>query len=111
MISWITIVIRSIPRESTRARAPWLRAIIRFWIRVESLKRPPTLLTISSSFSSSIMVPPRSTSGSQQDRGELFACAVELVVDHVDIITGRCFELAPSGGQPALDGVVVVGSP
>ena len=28
---------------------------MRFWIRVESLKRPPTLLTISSSFSSSII--------------------------------------------------------
>src|SRR6516165_6979504 len=38
---------------STRGFAPWLRATIRFWISVESLNRPPTLLTIPSSFKSS----------------------------------------------------------
>src|SRR5262249_411634 len=110
MISWITIVIRSTPRDSIRARAPWLRAIIRFWISVESLNRPPTLLTISSSFNSSIIVFPRSTTPSCQDRGEVLECAVEFVVDHVDIVAFRRFELAASVGKAALDGGLVIGS-
>src|SRR5258708_6561394 len=95
---------------STSARAPWFKAIIRFWIRVESLKRPPTLLTISSSFSSSIMVSPRSTAVSQQDRRELVDRAIELVVDHMDIITHCHRLLATSLSQPAPYGFLVVGS-
>src|SRR3954465_1829628 len=44
---------RSLERLSTSGLAPVFSATIRFWINVESLKRPPTLLTISSSFKSS----------------------------------------------------------
>src|ERR1700678_4380030 len=109
MISWITTVILSTPRASTSARAPWFSAIIRFWIRVESLNRPPTLLTISSSFSSSIMVSPQSAAVLLEDPGEPLNRAVELVVDHLDIVTCRHLDLAPRVGQSALDGGLVVG--
>src|ERR1700748_734115 len=109
MISWITIDILSAPRMSTSGRAPWLSAIIRFWIRVESLNRPPTLLTISSSFSSSIMVSPQSAAVLLEDPGERVDRAVELVVDHVDIITRRHLDLCSRPGQPALNRGLVVG--
>src|SRR5258708_2244388 len=49
----MTTCILSPPRTSTRGREPVLSMIIRFWINVDSLKRPPTLFTISSSFNSS----------------------------------------------------------
>src|ERR1700679_2221804 len=108
MISWITIVILSTPLASTSARAPWLSAIIRFWIRVESLNRPPTLLTISSSFSSSIMVSPQSAAVLLENPGKPVDRVVELVVDHVDIITRRHLDLSRHGRQPALDRRLVV---
>src|SRR4051812_6737055 len=47
--------ILSPPLTSTRGRAPVFSATMRFWISVDSLKRPPTLLTMASSFSSSSM--------------------------------------------------------
>src|SRR4051812_36697313 len=86
MISWITSVILSAPRISTSGRAPWFSAIIRFWISVESLNRPPTLLTMYSSFSSSSIA--RSTSGAVglQNRGEFFDTAVKVVVDQLDVV-------------------------
>src|SRR5262249_34283827 len=111
IISWITIDILSAPRMSTSGRAPWLSAIMRFWIRVESLKRPPTLLTISSSFSSSIMVVRCSTTVLGQDRGELLDGAIQVVVDDLDVILRGQFQLSAGGGQPLRDGRWAVGAP
>src|SRR5690349_23815887 len=54
----MTVAILSPPRTSTSGRAPVFSITIRFWIRVDSLNRPPTLLTIPSSFSSSSMTAP-----------------------------------------------------
>src|SRR5262249_57206874 len=103
MISWITIDILSAPRMSTSGRAPWFSAIIRFWIRVESLKRPPTLLTISSSFSSSIMALARSTAVLDQDRGKFLDRPVQVVIDHLKVIIGRQGDLTAGRGQPPGD--------
>src|SRR5271166_498932 len=111
MISWITIVILSTPRPSTKARAPWFSAIIRFWIRVESLNRPPTLLTISSSFSSSIMIDSTSTVVLNQDCRQLVNRPLQVVVDQMYVVTLGQLELAPGVGQPPLDRRLVVGAP
>src|SRR5919202_989935 len=81
MISWMTMVILSAPRRSTSGRAPWFSAIIRFWIRVESLNRPPTLLTIISSFSSSSIGALTSGVVVLEDGDELRDAGVEVVVD------------------------------
>src|SRR3954447_16212029 len=86
MISWMTIVILSTPRRSTSGRAPWFSAIIRFWISVESLNRPPTLLTISSSFSSSSIEGSASGAMGFQDRDKFFDTAVQVVVDDLIIV-------------------------
>ena len=75
------------------------------------LEAPPTLLTISSSFSSSIMVVPRSTPVSSQDRGEIVDGPFQVVVDHMDIIRRRELELATRAGEPALDRRLIIGSP
>src|SRR5436190_22466067 len=111
MISWITRVILSTPRRSTSARAPWLSAIIRFWIKVESLNRPPTLLTISSSFSSSIISAPVSTMVFNQDGGQFVNRSIKIIIDYMNIIIFRELELAAGVTQAALDGRFVVGSP
>ena len=66
---------------STSGRAPWFSAIIRFWIRVESLNRPPTLLTISSSFSSSSIGRSASAAVLGQVSGEFVDGGVEVVVE------------------------------
>src|SRR5580700_383765 len=55
MISWITISSLSGVFMSTSGRLPAFNATSRFWIRVDSLNRPPTLFTIASSRSSSII--------------------------------------------------------
>ena len=55
LISSITICILSLLSMSTSGRPPALSATRRFWMSVDSLKRPPTLFTISSSRRSSIM--------------------------------------------------------
>src|SRR5271157_4831078 len=111
MISWITIVILSTPRPSTKARAPWFRAIIRFWIRVESLNRPPTLLTISSSFSSSIMIESTSTVVLNQDCRQLVNRPLQIVVDQMNVVTLGQLELPPGVCQPPLDRRLVIGAP
>src|SRR5436309_15952455 len=82
MISWITTVILSRPRGSTIGREPWFRAIIRFWIRVESLNRPPTLLTIASSFSSSSIGNRTSATILGQEVGEGLDGLVEVFIHH-----------------------------
>src|SRR5208337_316214 len=111
MISWITIVILSTPRPSTKARAPWFSAIIRFWIKVESLNRPPTLLTISSSFSSSIMIDSTSTVVLNQDCRQLVNRPLQVVVDQMYVVTLGQLELPPGVGQPPLDRCLVIGAP
>src|SRR3954466_1110844 len=107
MISWITIVILSAPRRSTSGRAPWFRAIIRFWIRVESLNRPPTLLTISSSFSSSSIAVSASATVLDQEIDEPIDRAVEVVVDEDHVVAVRMVALPAGADQAAMDGRVV----
>src|SRR5271166_1355671 len=110
MISWITIVILSTPRPSTRARAPWFSAIIRFWIKVESLNRPPTLLTISSSFNSSIMIDSTSTVVLNQNCRQPVNRPLQVVVDQMDVVTLGQLELPPGVGQPPLNRRLVIGA-
>src|SRR3954447_12945686 len=111
MISWITIVILSAPRRSTRGRAPWFSAIIRFWIKVDSLNRPPTLLTISSSFNSSSIERSTSTPLGLQHGDKLFDTTVEVIVDHLDIIPVGLGELGAGQLEAADDGGPGVGPP
>src|SRR5262249_51534141 len=99
-ISWITIVILSTLRMSTSGLAPWLSMIRRFWISVDSLKRPPTLLTIASSFSSScIVAPPRLITLPLERLGQyalkLLHRRLQIVVDDLTLIFPGPFQLAP----------------
>src|SRR5215210_642010 len=103
MISWMTIAILSLDRTSTRGRAPWFRAIIRFWIRVESLNRPPTLLTISSSFNSSSIAGSSSATVLDQETGQLIDGAVQVIVDQLDVVTIGQGQLRVCVGQAAGD--------
>src|SRR4051794_38995924 len=109
MISWITIVILSAPRMSTSGRAPWFRAIIRFWISVESLKRPPTLLTISSSFNSSSIEGSSSTTIRAQRRDEVLDATVEVVVDQLDVVPLGLGELVSRPDEALVDRSLIVG--
>src|SRR5262249_33234887 len=111
MISWITIVILSTPRRSTSGRAPWFSAIIRFWIKVESLKRPPTLFTISSSFSSSSIECLSFKTIRAQGDDQVFDTTVEVVVDQLNIIPMGFGKLLAGLDQPAEDRRLVVGPP
>src|SRR3954452_21348378 len=111
MISWITRVILSTPRRSTSARAPWLSAIIRFWIKVESLNRPPTLLTINSSFNSSSIAWSASAAVPGEDLGQVGHGLVEVVVDDLIVVAVGQGEFAPGIIQAATDGRLVVGPP
>src|SRR5215217_6024720 len=54
-ISWTTTSRSVRPSRSTRGRAPSMSSSMRFWMRAVSLKRPPTLFTISSLLSASII--------------------------------------------------------
>src|SRR3954454_4125164 len=111
MISWITIVILSAPRVSTRGRAPWFSAIIRFWIRVESLKRPPTLLTIFSSFNSSSIEGSSSTTIRSQGRDEFLDATVEVVVDQLQVVPVRLGKLLARLAEPPQDRHLALGPP
>src|SRR5450631_1403571 len=88
----MTMAILSAVFRSTSGLAPVLSATIRFWIRVESLKRPPTLLMIPSSFkSSSIWGPFKSvwfplTAGAIPFRGPL-PQSVALPIVEVESLT------------------------
>src|SRR5438309_7800475 len=103
MISWITIDILSRPRESTSGLEPWFRAIIRFWIRVESLKRPPTLLTINSSFNSSSIGKSASAMVLGQDGGQFVDGAVEVIVGDLVVVAVGQGDLAAGVRQAAGD--------
>src|ERR1700722_5362145 len=90
------------PRTSTSGRAPVLSMIIRFWISVDSLKRPPTLLTIPSSFnSSSIAFTPLKRLLDQL--AQLVDASIEVVVKHLVLILSAPFELLAGIGQPQLN--------
>src|SRR5262249_22022047 len=98
----MTIAILSPPRTSTSGRAPVFRATMRFWISVESLKRPPTLWTMPSSFnSSSITVPFRKSLhdpvADLSDRG------LQIVVDDYVIELVDSFQFALRRSQAASD--------
>src|SRR5437588_373762 len=95
------VVILSPPRTSTSGRAPVLRATIRFWIKVESLNRPPTLLTMASSFRSSSMLLPFEKLA--QNRVEPIHRDVQIVIDHLKIISGLIGQLFSGGCQPLLN--------
>src|SRR3954454_5290432 len=103
MISWITIDILSRPRESTSAREPWFSAIIRFWIRVESLKRPPTLLTMCSSFNSSSIGISASAMGPGQEGGEFVDGPIEVVVHNLVVVAVGLGDLTTGVGQSTSD--------
>src|SRR5947209_15843862 len=102
----MTIAILSPSRTSTSGRAPWFSITIRFWIKVESLKRPPTLFTIPSSFSSSSMAAPFKLP--TDDRVELLDRRLEVVVEHDELVLPRAPQLLPGGGEPAEDRRLVV---
>src|SRR3972149_6153645 len=105
MISRITIFILSWVSMCTSAGDPLIKATRRFWIRVESLKRPPTLLTISSSRSSSSM---REASALCQDIADLFDRVVQIVIDDLVPIPVGQSQFAPSPSQPLLDGPLIL---
>src|SRR3954454_10663302 len=111
MISWITIVILSTPRWSTSGRAPWFNAIIRFWISVESLNRPPTLLTISSSFNSSSIEgsSSRTTTVRPQGGDEFLDATVEVVVDQSHVVPMGLGELLARLAEPPEDRRLLLG--
>src|SRR6266853_2046890 len=87
--------------RSTSGLAPVLSATMRFWIKVDSLNRPPTLFTIPSSFrSSSISVPFKQGS---DDRPHGILSGLEVVVDYLEIVLGGTTKLGLGGAQAALD--------
>src|SRR5947209_3484349 len=113
----MTIAILSVVLRSTSARAPVLRATIRFWISVESLKRPPTLFTMPSSFNSSSMLAPFEQG--TQNRPHRRQRGFEVVVDYLVIVfpcpgqfgprvlepfLDRLFRLGPALAQASLEG-------
>src|SRR5438093_749815 len=98
-ISWMTISRSVMLPRSTSGRAPSISSSIRFWINAVSLNRPPTLFTISSLFSASIIALDTSGSFVLDDLDDLLDRAVEVVVDdhvierprplgHVDLALG-----------------------
>src|SRR5438552_16697426 len=80
--SWITTSRSVMFPRSTSGRAPSISSSIRFWISAVSLNRPPTLFTISSLFSASIIALDTSGSFVLDDLDDLLDRAVEVVVDN-----------------------------
>src|SRR5712671_1406522 len=99
----MTIAILSAPRMSTSGRAPWLSAIIRFWINVESLNRPPTLLTIFSSFNSSSIEGSSSTSIQSHGGNEFLDATVEVVIDQLQVVPVGLGKLLTRLAEPPQD--------
>src|SRR5436190_1074978 len=103
----MTIVILSTLRMSTSGLAPWLSMMSRFWISVDSLKRPPTLLTIPSSFNSSCIVSSPSRlirllrKRPRQDAVKLPDRPLQIVVGDHMLIVARPFQLVLGRLQPA----------
>src|SRR5271157_2636386 len=86
----------------TSGRAPPFIATRRFWISVDSLNRPPTLLTMASSRSSSIIA--TGLPLVSQNCRDFFDRPLQVVVeDHVAVSAGGLqFALRPL--QPRADG-------
>src|SRR5687768_1117190 len=103
----MTIDIRSPPLTSTSGLAPVFRATIRFWIRVDSLNRPPTLLTIPSSFKSSSIVRPRKQTG--DERAQFGGRLVQVLVNDLIVKLGGAGEFPPGRLQPAANRRLVLG--
>src|SRR3954452_20801164 len=104
---------------STSGRLPALSCTSRFWISVLSLNRPPTLLTIDSSFRASSMGTPNLTLSVV--RYQLFACGVlqqyvanvadglgHVVVDDFVAVAAFLGEFPAGGGQPAGKRILVL---
>src|ERR1700739_3327686 len=97
----MTIAILSPVLRATSGRAPVFRATMRFWISVDSLKRPPTLLTMPSSFSSSsIRIP---LEKGLDDLPQLGEGRNQIVVDDLEIVIVGAGQLRLGGTQPLLD--------
>src|SRR5579862_9084981 len=90
MISATTISIWFLVGSSTSGWAPRLSATSRFWINVDSLNRPPTLLTICSSLNSSSI---QFVLPSNEDLCDVANSLVQFVIDHLVAIKTRGLEL------------------
>src|SRR4051794_33668953 len=84
---------------------------MRFWIRVESLNRPPTLLTISSSFNSSSIEGSSSTTTTVRLQGnqEFLDATVEVVIDQLDVVPLRLGELESRLAETPQDRRLILG--
>src|SRR5437763_14129596 len=97
----MTTAIRSDVLRSTSGLAPVFSATMRFWISVDSLKRPPTLFTIPSSFSSSsIRVP---LEKGLDDLPQLGECRLQIVVNDLVVVIVGSRQFGLGGAQPALN--------
>src|SRR5712671_6712301 len=102
---------RSPPRTSTRGRAPVFSMIIRFWMSVDSLNRPPTLLTIASSFRSSSTASLLRGKKSRNQPPQLGDGGREVVIDYHAVVLADPFQFAARGAQATGDGRLVVRAP
>src|ERR1700745_312233 len=76
---------------------------------VDSLNRPPTLLTIASSFNSSSMLSPFELVAN--DGRQLLHGRIQVGIDNLGIIFPGTTQLAPAGCQAALDSLLSLGPP
>src|SRR3954463_9233247 len=84
-ISWITTSRSVWPSwRSTSGRAPSISSNMRFWINAVSLNRPPTLFTISSLLSASIILVLESSRRFlvTDQAGDLFHRPVHVIVNY-----------------------------
>src|SRR5437763_16100865 len=84
-ISWMTTSKSVMSPRSTSGRAPSISSSIRFWIRAVSLKRPPTLFTISSLLRASIIGLDTSRTLVLDDLYDFLDRAIHGVVDHEEV--------------------------
>src|SRR6185295_18848780 len=101
------MAILSAARISTSGRAPLFKATSRFWMSDDSLKRPPTLLTIVSSLNSSCTVGP---STSDQNLTNFTHGAIEVVIDDLKIIIGWTFQFSAGRREPPFDFLFAIGA-
>src|SRR5207237_6698249 len=105
----MTMLTLSPPRTSTSGRAPVFRATIRFWMSVDNLNRPPTLLTMASSFNSSSMVTPfRVTPHNRFHRGH---SRRQVIIDDLIIVFPGVLQLARRRGQAPPNRLFILRAP
>src|SRR5205085_486799 len=105
-ISWITTSRSVMFPRSTSGRAPSISSSIRFWMRAVSLKRPPTLFTISSLLRASIILLDTSRTLVLDDPDDLLDRLVHHVVDHEEVERMRALghvDLALRGAEALED--------